>query len=374
MDNFDAIVTDPRLSLGVVNAHVEHLTSDSYLLEEYHVACSSGSSGRRGLFVYNWDEWSTFVALESRLELVRQASHDGPEGTPTVTAFLFGDSAAHVSGALQDFTDTSRRPVYRFPMTLPRDEMIDGLNRTQPTVVMGYPSAVDVLVAESRTGRLRISPIEVRTCGEYLEEATRSAVRDVWGTEIDDYWGVAEGVYAFACGVDHRMHLPDDVVIIEPVDSDGRCVPYGAPAEKILLTRLYNSTQPLIRYEIPDAMTMYGPGCPCGCSHRQIGEITGWSAGLFAYRGGPTVHWLALMNPLGHDQHVLEYQVLQTETGVDVRVLTDGALDIDAIRRKLKEALALAGLRDPEVALTEVPTIARLPSGKLRQFISLAKV
>ena len=60
MDNFDRIVTDERLSLGLVNDHLETVTTGSYLLDGYTAVTSGGSTGHRGAFVYDWDGWATF--------------------------------------------------------------------------------------------------------------------------------------------------------------------------------------------------------------------------------------------------------------------------------------------------------------------------
>jgi phenylacetate-CoA ligase len=60
MANFDEIVTDDRLRLDVVEDHLERLTgADAYLFGRYHAGASSGSTGRRGVFVYDWDGWIT---------------------------------------------------------------------------------------------------------------------------------------------------------------------------------------------------------------------------------------------------------------------------------------------------------------------------
>ncbi len=57
MDNFDQIVTDERLSLDLVNAHLQTVSTPSYLLDRYTAITSGGSSGRRGVFVYDWEAW-----------------------------------------------------------------------------------------------------------------------------------------------------------------------------------------------------------------------------------------------------------------------------------------------------------------------------
>src|SRR6516165_8842456 len=59
MDNFEAVVTDRRLTRDVVDAYVEDLPENLYLFDHYLVVASGGSSGRRGIFVYDWEAFVT---------------------------------------------------------------------------------------------------------------------------------------------------------------------------------------------------------------------------------------------------------------------------------------------------------------------------
>jgi phenylacetate-coenzyme A ligase PaaK-like adenylate-forming protein len=164
------------------------------------------------------------------------------------------------------------------------------------------------------------------------------------------------------------MHLPDDLVIIEPVDRNGNVVAPRQPADKVLLTNLYNRTQPLIRYEITDAMTMLDGTCECGCAHRRITDLAGRTDSFFVYDGGAAVHWLGMTTVLLSDSAVVEIQVTQTPRGADVSVATKTGCDIQGLRRGLVDLMSSAGLVDPQVTIREVDALDRLWSGKLRQF------
>lgn len=369
MDNFQAIVTDSRLTLNVVNDHIDRLSSDAYLLDQYHAIATGGSTGRRGLFVYGWDEWITLAQLFRRWWSRRAPTP--PAGPAGVTALLHADKASHISAALGALTADSARPTLRLPMTLSLSKIVVGLNEAQPSGLGAYPSALDLLVGEVRAGRLRIAPSSISTCGELLTEETREAVRDLWGVEIVDFWGASEGVYAFPCEQDRAMHWPDDLAIIEPVDEDGQPVPAGRPAAKILLTNLYNLTQPLIRYEITDAMTLLAEPCPCGCAHRRIGHLTGRLDDAFRYADDILVHPIVFRSPLGRDRHIVEYQVTQTLTGASIAVCADADADLEILRRRIISRLGDAGLRDAEITVTRVPSLSRQATGKLRRFVPL---
>jgi phenylacetate-coenzyme A ligase PaaK-like adenylate-forming protein len=53
MERFDDIVTDRRLRRDVLLEHVERLRGDELYLDRYRAMTTSGSSGRKGLFVYD---------------------------------------------------------------------------------------------------------------------------------------------------------------------------------------------------------------------------------------------------------------------------------------------------------------------------------
>jgi phenylacetate-coenzyme A ligase PaaK-like adenylate-forming protein len=367
MSEYSWVLTNPKLSLEVVEDSVEHVDEDEYLQDRFHAVTSSGSSGRRGVFVYDWDEWTTLALMQSRSRLGTAENLPRPPGK--ATASLFAGAGAHLSRVMRTFLAKPNDPVHHFPMTLPVADVIRGLNATQPELLMGYPSAIDLVVREAQAGRLRISPRYVETGGELLMDQTREAVRELWGVEIDDSWAVVEGAYAFPCGQGGAMHLPDDLIIVEPVDLSGRPVPPGEPAAKLYLTNLYNRTQPLIRFEIADGLTLLDGTCLCGSAHRRIVDLTGRADIVFEYGDEVKMHPMVLRLELHDERYVAEYQVRRTTRGACIKVVTDRPDELDQIRDRVVRTLRIAGLRDPEVTVHAVDRLERLASGKLRQFI-----
>jgi phenylacetate-CoA ligase len=68
--------------------------------------------------------------------------------------------------------------------------------------------------------------------------------------------------------------------------------------------------------------------------------------------------------------NVAEYQVRQTDNGIDVAVIAEGALDHEALAASLERVLRGAGVPGPRVHVHEVAAIPRLAqSGKTRRFI-----
>ena len=53
MEHFDQLVTDPTVNLAEVEAHLAALHGNERLHGRYWVAATSGTTGRRGIFL--WD-------------------------------------------------------------------------------------------------------------------------------------------------------------------------------------------------------------------------------------------------------------------------------------------------------------------------------
>ena len=164
------------------------------------------------------------------------------------------------------------------------------------------------------------------------------------------------------------MHIADDLVILEPADADGNVVPYGQPADRMLLTNLYNLAQPLIRYDLVDAVTMSDEPCPCGCAHRRITSVNGRINGAFEYENGAVVPRAAFEQTVVGTPGVANFFVGQTQNGVDVSVVTDGSCDRQQLQTELIDVLRRHGGPESDVGVREVGSIERLSRGKSKQF------
>jgi phenylacetate-coenzyme A ligase PaaK-like adenylate-forming protein len=167
------------------------------------------------------------------------------------------------------------------------------------------------------------------------------------------------------------MHLADDVVIVETVDSNGRPVPPGVLSDKVFVTNLVNAVQPLIRYEITDQVVMLDEPCACGSGHRRVADIQGRLDDEFTYTGAIQVHPHVFRSALVCQPAVTEYQVHQTTRGAEILLCHDTPIDSEALTRNLAEALRKLGLADARVTARTVDCIPRLDSGKLKRFIPL---
>jgi phenylacetate-coenzyme A ligase PaaK-like adenylate-forming protein len=372
MTHFDEIVTDRRVTLDLVNVHLAGLTSDAYLLDEFHALASGGSSGVRGVFVWGWEAWAVCWLMNLRRQVSDSLSDPAPAQGPPVLMIVAAENAAHLSGAQgRTFADPAMQ-VHRFPVTLPLEKIVEGLNRINGRTLMTYASMLATLATEARAGRLTISPRRIITVSEPLLPEIRDAARDAWGAPIANSWGTSEGgVVARGCYRDTGMHLSDDLLVIEPVDANGAAVPSGSESAKVYLTNLFNPLLPLIRYEITDQVTFLAEPCACGSAHRRLADIQGRLDDVFTYPGGISVHPHTFRSLLGRDARVIEYQVRQTLRGADVLLRTHGPVEVEHVARALEGELDRIGCPHPLVTARIVEHIPRVGVGKLKRFVPL---
>ena len=372
MDRFDEIVTDERLTLASVNDHLARLPQAGYLLGRYTAVASGGSTGRRGVFVYDWSEWTSLYVGLCRY-LLRAASGSTPPTGAVVLASVAAGHPTHPTAAWARTFAGFPFDMVALPVTLPVEEIVSGLNAVQPQILFAYPSALHLLTHEVAAGRLRIAPRRILAAAEPLLPEIRAAAERAWGQPVHNWWGASEGGgLGNPCELG-RTHLGEDQVIIEAVDADGRPVPPGVTSDKIYLTNLYNNTLPLIRYEITDQVTVLPERCPCGSVHRLIGDIQGRLDDVFRYRGR-LVHPHVFRSPLSRRATVVEYQVRQTLRGAEIDVRCCGPLDVESLQRDIVHALARVGLTNPEVRVSTVERIDRGVAGKLKRFVPLPAV
>ncbi len=367
---FDDIVTDHRLSRAEVDAHLERVTTDAYLLDEHHAIASGGSSGQRGVYVYDWEGWATYFLSIARWHAYDREHDPALAAAPPVEGLVAADKPSHGSSAQgQTFSNPELR-IERIPITLPITEVVARLNALRPTTIRGYPSALHQLSFEAEAGRLQVAPLRIRTVGEALLPEVRNRLEHVWGAQVHSQWIASEaGCLGYSCLHGRGMHLNDDLVLVEPVDDDGMPTPPGQPSAKIYITNLFNYVLPLIRFEVTDQVTVIDRPCPCGSALTWIEEVQGRLDESFRYANGLTVHPMVLRSPLGRQPRIVDYQVHQTPRGVEVMLRLIGDVDLVALRAEIVGGLAKVGLTEPDVVLTPVEHISRQVSGKLKRFV-----
>lgn len=271
MAAFDDWVTDPAVTRAGVEAFVaDRARIGTPYLGRYFVARTSGTTGVPGLFLHDPGACNVYEACTVRIDLAWLSGRQWLEMLRHRTrwASVVG-TGGHFAGEgwmeFQRGRGLLRRRAYRvFSLQQPLPDLVSALNMFQPAVLTGYPSALEVLAAEQMAGRLRVKPVLVELGGESEDDDGRARIAAGLGGALHDAYAASEClVLAFDCA-EGWLHVNSDWVILEPVEADYSPTPPGEPSHTVLLTNLANHVQPLIRYDLGDAVTARPDPCPCG--------------------------------------------------------------------------------------------------------------
>jgi len=373
MDALDDVFTDRHLRSRDVEAALAATGAQPVpILDDYVALASGGCSGRRGLFVFDRPAMTSFFTAVVRLPFAGpSAPAVGLPGGIRI-AMVAAPSAVHATGFVAGLTSSDGWPG-RFelvPATLPLAHIVQRLNTMQPHVLGGYASMLARLALEARAGRLQINPAMVSPGSETLLPEMRSAISQAFGVPVLDGFACTEGLVGKAAPDDDVFVFNTDMCIVELVDAANHPVAPGVPSAKVLITNLYNLTQPLIRYELNDVFVRP----PDAAHHGYLRAcVQGRNDDVLRY-DSTDIHPIVIRSVMVRASDVIDYQVHQIPGGINVFAVVAEGLDVDGLTVQLRQALAGAGLDDPHIAVNRVDRLERNSgSGKLRRFVPIER-
>jgi phenylacetate-CoA ligase len=368
MEHFDQLVTDPAVRLAEVEAHLAALHGNERLHGRYWVAATSGTTGRRGIFLWDLDEWVTVLGSYNR-------SLDWAGATAGLTrrlrmAVVSSTTPWHQSARVGATVRSPWVQTLRIDSGDPQEHILGQLDRFQPQVLVGYASMLRLLASEQLAGRLTIAPEVVFSASEVLTGETRRRIQEVWGRRPFDVYAATETAgIAAECQVHRGLHLPEDLVVTEVVDGDNQPVPPGVSGEKLLVTVLFGRTQPLIRYELSDSITSSDRlRCSCGRPFALIEGIQGRveeALSFPAQSGGQVTVRPAAFHGVMDGVPAEGWQLVQEPERLAVLLAgVPYAFDDDALADWLRHELRSRGALPPPVQVQRVRAIPRTALGK----------
>ncbi len=371
MDNFDDLVTDTEVRLAEVEKFLVGDPGYALFRGRYMVLLTSGTSGMRGIFLFNSAEWITMLA-----NITRPMAWTPSEGSRGLqrSAIIASSTPWHQSARVA--ASLSTRWMLRLDAAEPLDRLVHRLNDWQPRTLLGYPSVVRQLAQEQIAGRLHLRLQRIATSAELLTDETRERIHEAWGVRVYDNYNATEYSPIAAECAQGRKHLFEDGAIIEIVDERGRAVPPGVCGERILLTVFASRTQPLIRYEITDMVRPMSGECECGRKFRLIEAVEGRLRDILAFprRDGSSATVTAHANvfyPVLENVPASAWQVIHDERGLWVNLT--GLRDpnaVDEISLSIRGALERQGALVPPIYVREVAALERGATAKAPLILS----
>lgn len=240
MENFDAVVTDQRLRRVDLDRHLANAVRDEMLFDTYRIVATAGTSGLRGIFVYDRAAWRVVLANTIRFQ---RFAGIVPRLHRRVSIYSIGaDNPMHLTSRIPMSGNVGLFRLLHLQATDPIDRLICALNDFQPDVVFPYPSVAALLAREQLAGHLVIAPRVIATHSEMLTPEMARLMEQAWGTKPFNHYGLTEEPHVAAdCAMHAGLHLFEDTAMIEVVDDDFRPVSDGMSGTRYLLTNLYTA-------------------------------------------------------------------------------------------------------------------------------------
>ncbi len=241
------------------------------MIGDITVGMSSGTSGRRGVFLVSTAERRRWAGAVMAQMLSRESLSQVlmPSAPPLrVALFLRANSNLYT-------TLSSRRVEFvYFDINQPIEQQAQRLCAHAPDVLVGPPSVLRLL-AELCGGRFR--PRQVVAVAETLEPDDKPVIEAAFGVRVEQIYQATEGLLGFSCP-DGRIHLNERYVHIEPEWIDERRF-------HPIVTDFSRTTQFVVRYRLDDVLLDARGRCPCGRPSRSVESVLGRADDVLYLRG-----------------------------------------------------------------------------------------
>jgi phenylacetate-CoA ligase len=151
-DCWDDIVTDSELSRERAERVLAQQEWYSYTPDNYQVFSSGGSSGVRGVYVWDWQFFVSVACLAWRTQA--RAERRNPPLVPTLLAVLEAGTPPHASTPLFDVPTAAGMETIVIAAGAPFDEVLAKVAAARPTHLVGYPSVIGRLARAALAGEL----------------------------------------------------------------------------------------------------------------------------------------------------------------------------------------------------------------------------
>lgn len=373
MKNFDQFVCDKSLKKNELEIFLSSTElADGKYKGKYEVIHTSGSSGSTGIYVYGPNDWSMLKSLvatrvyKNEFRLFRRMK----------LAYI-GLIDGHFAG-ISLAKDIPRLLFNFMPIDIcrPIQESITTLNEYMPDSISGYASGVYLLALEQLKGNLKISPKRILCSAEPLTDLMAETIHKAFGVKPINFYAATESIgMAAQCDLNQGLHMFNDWHIFEVIKQNGELAGPGEMGN-LVITTLYNYTQPLIRYKMTDEVILSEKSCSCGWPFPLISKIAGREEELLWFEkpdgNGEYLHPILFVEffVIGLDK----LQVVQVKKNtLKLNVVIHGDVEVvsSRIRNKMDEILKKKDLITfVEYELNIVEDIANdIKTGKYRLIV-----
>jgi phenylacetate-CoA ligase len=257
-----------------------------------------------------------------------------------------------------DWTKANQRgKSYYVNRATSQENVIEYALRKNALYLSSRPKLLQSLALASERLNTPLNLEVVTTFGTGVTDDEREDFHSIFGAKVLSLYSSGEGCkIANTCETGHHYHVNPELNYLEILDDGGSPCAIGQPG-RVIITPIYNTAQPLIRYEQGD-IAVRGPTCSCGKQLPVLQEISGRVIHLFRFPDGhivaPSLPTKEFITNFG----VKTWQLVQTGplevelryVQTDPNFIPNKTYALDVIRRRVR-----ADLKVTFVALSETP-------------------
>lgn len=261
---------------------------------------------------------------------------------------------------------TPRGSWYEINRLCSSAQLLEFVGRKSARYYVTAPKPAHVLALDAKRLGVELSLDAILTHGEGVSEEDRQACREAFGAKLIELYSSKEGYHiAHDCPGGPGFHINAETVLVEIVDDSGHPCQAGESG-RVVLTPLYSTAQPLIRYDQGDLATA-GVACVCGRALPMLARIDGRVTHMFRHPDGRRVAE-RLPDICRKLLDATMWQIAQVAPlEFEIRYVSHGparAVDEEAVRQLFRSTY----FDDAQVALVRTEALQLTPAGKLIEY------
>ncbi len=267
MENFEALNTKSISKEEALHVALKAESDRDFRseLKGVTIGLSTGTSGKRGIFMVSEDERAQWAAMVMTRVVTPKLFKK-----QKVAFFLRANSNLYssVQSALFEFR--------YFDIFQPIEILAKELERFQPHVLAAQPSILVHLAEFQSQNRITIQPEQLVSFAEVLYPEDKQYILSIFKCGFKEVYQCTEGFLGVTCA-HGKMHLNEDILFFEKKYIDEKRF-------HPILTDFTRSTQPMVRYELNDILVESKEPCACGSCFTALERIEGRANDIFIFK------------------------------------------------------------------------------------------
>lgn len=158
------------------------------------------------------------------------------------------------------------------------EENITSLGIYRPDVLVSPPSMLRLVADAQSQGRIKLNPLKIISVAEVLDPIDERYIESVFQMKLHQIYQCTEGFLASTCEFG-TLHLNEDYLMVDKHFIDDEKQKFMP-----ILTDTLRTTQPIVKYEQNDILTLKKDPCPCLSKLTALECIEGRTEDIFYLR------------------------------------------------------------------------------------------